>query len=289
MKKRLSLVLVFVLISVLLSSCLPGNTMKPDANSITTDEPAETDASEESLETESESVPSSERKFDLLEYLNQPLWPSDDEKSLSELQISYSIDELNDFFGENNAFDHVNGLAEDGPSILQVDAKFPIELFRTGCYCVYRVQEGGYYFAFFTRELVPDAAVAAPGSGVYYTSFYLSSLADYDSFSSLVPGRSTARNVMDITNATEFVFYLNCATYSYSLLKDGSLVRIEYDVKHNDTSKNLSPDDLVVTDMRLFERNTAPCNLSDILMKDVDEINKVNNQGTQETVLRVGN
>ena len=204
---------------------------------------------------------------------------ADDSKPLADiLTRTYELQKLRIFFGEipvneklgYNSSDHVPNL-----TINDVNEEFPIECLRRNHYVVYKVNEGGYFYVFWSLfiENMPEKesehSIEDTDNALVYFTAYLSpsSLKKESDFDSIKRGISTAEDVATIDPAFELSFLMSSGIRSYSLLEDGSVMEIWYE--HNDHME--SRKDLLVKRKEVLLKETASSvsSLANILSKDL--------------------
>ena len=184
------------------------------------------------------------------------------------LTQEYSLQELRDFFGYrfSNEVDYHN---ENDLSINGVHARFPIECLRSGdgfSYTVYKVREGGYFYVFWVLTSDPFASKESesePGAAVYFAAYIEKGMQASD-FDSLKEGVSTAEDVAQIDPAFEMMLLMSHATYSYSLLDDGTIMEIRYQ-----RPKSSNTRDLVIESKSIVDKDKPPSKLASILPEDL--------------------
>ncbi len=202
---------------------------------------------------------------------------ADDSKPLKDiLTKKYDLQELESFFGEIPPSEHLGYQSSDSKSNLtinQVNERFPIECLRKNHYVVYEVNEGGYFYVFWSLFIDPAPAKESGHSAedannaFVYFSAYLSpySLKRVSDFNSIQEGVSTAKNVAEVDPAFELTFLLSNRTPSYSLLDDGTVMEICYSWSDNLNSRN----DLVVESKEVISKDKCPSKLASVLLADL--------------------
>lgn len=191
---------------------------------------------------------------------------TDDSKSLeSTLTKEYDLTELKLFFENSNTNENI--VFDSLTSVLtfsEVNHQYPVEIVRTGGYSVYRVKQGGYFYVFWIKPLATDSSQANIEPSVYFTA-YLPSFKDSSIFDSLEVGISTAKDVKSIDSSFELSFLMSNGVFSYSLLNEETVLEIEYAYQ----GKIDGYDDLIVKDMEIVSRASAPSRYSAILSSDL--------------------
>ena len=190
---------------------------------------------------------------------------ADDSKPLCDcLTREYDLNELINFFNccsmnENIVFNTTSQFL----SFSDVNKCYPIEAVRTNGYSVYKVSQGGYFYVFWVESL---AAVHQSNSEPYvYFSAYLASDISADRFDSLTIGTSTAEDVKKIDPSFELSFLSSSGIFSYSYINDETILQIEYAYQENIDGY----DDLIVKDIAIVARASAPTKYSALLSSDL--------------------
>ena len=162
----------------------------------------------------------------------------DDTSALKDvLTKKYDIEELKEFFKNSyiNEGDRLNPLFST-LTFEEVNAKFPVEVFRSNYYSVYKVTQGGYFYVFWIPELGAEVNKLGDGLAVYFCA-YLDEpglLRAFDtrkrikSFDALIPGISTAADVRRIDPSFELYLLYSHGTYSYSYIDEETIVQVKY-------------------------------------------------------------
>ena len=181
---------------------------------------------------------------------------------------SYDIVELDAYFLYVNSlrYDYTK-TEEETPhhyTIDDVNKQFPIECLRSNgnaLYSVYKVEQGGYYYVFWSNATsIEDNTVSLIANFVTY----ISEQKEYEDFSEIVVGVSTANDVKSIDRYFEFVDFMSHSTLSYSLTPKG-LVEIKYDI--NTDADSL--DSYVVSSVNVVNRDSTVSCIAYILDKDI--------------------
>ncbi len=202
----------------------------------------------------------SERKVTPEQLSNIRINNSDDINSSK--MIEYSLDELNNFFGEYSAQElstfNICGNQKD-LSIESVNKIFPIQILRhneNSYYSVYRVSNGGFYYVFWSQN---DKGVSVSDT------FYINKLKNKNDFSSLQIGKSSYADVYKIDPSSELILLLSNGVYSYSLLDNKKLLEIQY--TFNDINDR---DDLIINSINIVSaKHQYGSILQSILKKDL--------------------
>lgn len=181
------------------------------------------------------------------------------------LTKEYDLNELKEFFDGRSVNEEIVFSADKLPlSFSEVNQKFPVEIIRTGEYSVYKVNQGGCFYVFWIKPL-DEATLQPTGEPCVYFSAYIT-LEDVSiTFDSLVCGTSTAEDVRKIDPFVEFCFLQSSGTFSYSYLDKETVLQIEYY-----SSQDLNGlKDLIVKEIKVIPRETAPSSYGIILTKDI--------------------
>ena len=194
----------------------------------------------------------------------------DNSERLEDIDFTeYDIVTLNEYFLQANSasqgYSKQNSLYDF--SIDSVNEKFPIECLRKSgysFYSVYKVIQGGYYYVFWASASPVESAGTEDDSFLIAVfASYLSEKADYEDFSTIIAGESTAKDVLAIDKYFDFVGEISHATLSYSLT-DLGLVEVEYDV--GEATDPL--EHYVVSSVKLVSRDSSLGHLACILKMD---------------------
>lgn len=193
------------------------------------------------------------------------------ENSLEEVQHKqYSLDQLTTFFGEypKNEYIVYNPNRDDWRNDCYNRFKAMSVLLDIGVmrkaedvyYCAFDVQEGGMYYVFWTDYFNDKNPLP-----IY--NVHISDLKDSSAFAGLMPGTNTAADVIAISNATELQFADNGNTISYTLLKDGKILKVIYEECEEITSR----DDLIINSIEEVDKQEclSVSFLSKIFEKDL--------------------
>lgn len=193
------------------------------------------------------------------------------ENSLEEVQHKqYSLEQLTTFFGEypKNEYIVYNPNRDDWRNDCYNRFKAMSVLLDIGVmrkvedvyYCAFDVQEGGIYYVFWTDYFNDKNPLP-----IY--NVHISDLKDSSAFVGLMPGTNTATDVIAISNATELQFVDNGNTISYTLLKDGKILKVIYEECEEITSR----DDLIINSIEEVDKQEclSVSFLSKIFEKDL--------------------
>lgn len=198
--------------------------------------------------------------------IHSPTYVADDSKTLDEsLTTEYDINTLQEYF-KNRCTNDIITYSEDTLKIDEVDKKFPLEVIRTDGYSVYKVKQGGYFYVFWADTMEPDYTIYSEPS-VYFTA-YISSSLDENLFNSITPNISTAQDIYEIDPNFELKFTLSSCILSHSFLNDNSVVQVMYYSKR----KNDTYEGILVKEISIIDRESAPSCFSRILSKDLPQL-----------------
>ncbi|MDR1735813.1 MAG: hypothetical protein LBR85_02955 [Oscillospiraceae bacterium] len=196
---------------------------------------------------------------------------SNTESLSSILTKSYSLGELRDLLGE---VPPTENYPSENPRVLrfrQINQKMPVECFRQiddkGRYSVYKVSEGGYFYVFWNIAYshTSDIDFIFEDYVVGFTAYLPFPVRlEAKDFDSIAIGLSTAEDVSLIDSAFELCFLMSGHLPSYSLLDDGSVMKICYDFK-----KLESRSDLVVISKEVVSKDDTVSKLALVLSKDL--------------------
>lgn len=182
------------------------------------------------------------------------------------LTTEYSLQELRCFFEHHNS--NVAQLDPDYTSLTlsDVDSCFPVEVFRSNGYTVYKVEEGGYYYVFWAMSFPYSGTDTDYSSGtpIVYFSAYCPSDRAVD-FSSIKSGISKASDVILLDPDMQLDLLSSCGVFSYSYINEKSLLKIKYQVMN--TLEQSS--DLLVEEMTIISRQSAASTFSSITEGDL--------------------
>lgn len=191
----------------------------------------------------------------------------EDKADINELDTiltkKYDISELMDYFGGRNGNESVFSNRLQPLDFNDVNQHFPIEVVRPEGYSVYAVNQGGYFYVFWSTHLENGNNRADYNPFVYFSA-YLSAPKELLMFESLKAGTSTAKEVKAIDPAFELQFMMSSGLFSYSILNEKSALQIEY----VSTSEFEEYDDLIVKNVKVISRGKAPAEYSSILAQD---------------------
>ena len=190
----------------------------------------------------------------------------DDIKTLeSNLTKEYDLNELRSFFKGSNANESIGfGSTVSALRFSEVNYRYPVEILRTGGYSVYRVSQGGYFYVFWIKPFATGTSQSNSEPSVYFSA-YLTSDISPDLFDSLTPGISTAEDVQRIDPSFELSFLNSNGIFSYSYINDETILQIEYAYQENIDGY----DDLIVKDIAIVARASAPTKYSALLFSDL--------------------
>ena len=181
----------------------------------------------------------------------------------STLTRTYSLVELQEYFGIVSPNEgQVYGTMQDSTRLKKsaINEKFPIEYTReistVVSYSVFKVDEGGYYYVFWSSNypVVKQAVIeSSEARGEVLFTVYFESLPQLNDFNMLEIGMSTAEDVSRISSAFELSFAMSVGPQSFSLLNDGSVLHIMYERNTNTKSR----EDLLIRQIRIMSKEDA--------------------------------
>ncbi|MBR1770973.1 MAG: DUF2905 domain-containing protein [Lachnospiraceae bacterium] len=191
---------------------------------------------------------------------------SDDTVNLSEaLTEEYEIDALRTYFDDQNR--RTGGIDGVSLSFNEVNQQYPIEVFRTGGYSVYKVKEGGYFYVFWNGGTFdPEETQAEQEPSVCFTAYIKDSdeRALLKDLRSLAAPQNTFANVKSADPSVYLCLLMSRGTFSYSYIDGDEAAEIEYD--RNTEVENW--DELVIEKIRVIPRDEA-LYFGNILAKDL--------------------
>ena len=103
---------------------------------------------------------------------------------------------------------------------------------------------------------------------MYFTAYLPDSKAikSKRDFDVLEIGISTAEDVFAVDSNMELTFSRSHGIFSYSLLKNGSIMEVEYYWPQNGANNR---SEMIVKDLRVYKENIMGCCLGDVLKKDL--------------------
>ena len=193
-----------------------------------------------------------------------------DEISLEDgLKNSYDLKELEDFFRYADWNEAMIMYSESSALFFSdVNEVFPVEFVRTRNYSVYKVNQGGYFYVFWAVSATDMDGVENPPVEF---SAYIQGDKSEESFYSLRPNVSTAKDVMGIDSYFELRFE-GTRTYSNSYINKEWILTVYY--KSPDSSESSGEDywdyeDFVIDEMLLNHRVWYPRAYAAILTNDL--------------------
>lgn len=178
-----------------------------------------------------------------IQYVDRkPVFVIDNDIWMTEFfNMEYSYDELELFFYDVNlAFKKFDDFfAKEYCDMLDIHEHFKIDCLRSTVvngekkyYIVYKVKEGGYYYVFLDKSDKYDETKDLTENLVVYYSYYVNELNDISMFDSIKEGESLFSEVYDIDEKV-LLKEEDGKYYSYSLIKDQQLLRIEHHIQPN--------------------------------------------------------
>ena len=192
-------------------------------------------------------------------------YAKDDSEPLEKcLTKEYELNELKEFFEGKNANENtVFCSVASELTFSEVNQRYPVEIFRTSGYTVYKVSQGGYYYVFWIDTFATDKKLNSEPR--VYFSAYLPSSISHSLFDSLTPGVSTAEDVKKLDPSFELSFLLSSGIFSYSYLNDETILQVKY--AHQEKIDEYS--DLIVREWIVVPRESVPSRYSVILPIDI--------------------
>ena len=189
----------------------------------------------------------------------------DDVKPLENLTKEYDINELSVFFKDSKVNESI-GFGSTTPPLVfsEVNARYPVEILRTGGYSVYKVSQGGFFYVFWIKPFTNNFNQLNNEPIVYFTA-HISSNMSLNMFDLLKSGVSTAEDVKSIDPNFELSFLLSYGIFSYSIIDSERILQIEY--THQKEFDGY--DDLIVKEMVIIPRKSAPSRYSSLLPDDI--------------------
>ena len=190
---------------------------------------------------------------------------TDDEKEIEDcLTKEYDLDDLLDFFEGTNTNEMVGSISRRNLYFSTVDKVFPVEIIRSKRYTIYKVNQGGLFYVFWSSlYTVGDDNQEVPlEPDVYFYTYILHDIPLSD-YKTIVPWKSTAADIKELNPFMELDFVRSCGTFSYCYLNPDQILEIEFV-----NSSVTDPDELVVFAKRTLYRNECPSCYSCILSKD---------------------
>lgn len=188
------------------------------------------------------------------------------------ITMRYSIEDLRSFFGNDSTMKSLNSKTKTPDiRISSANERFPIQCLRQSenkvLYAVYGVNEGGFYYIFWSGVFDPTSNVDEIIDWSVDFAIYLPTTIKLtkDDFKSIIPGSSTAEDVSAIDPNYELCLLTSSHMSSYSLLADGSILEIYYDFGESFKSES----DLVVVGMKKIVNEILPSKLASIYPGDL--------------------
>ena len=189
---------------------------------------------------------------------------SDNTKTLDSMQLeTYELEDLKNYFGgfsaQERSFYQLTTNTEN-LKIENLDKLFRIECLRfnkNSYYSIFNVKNGGLYYVFWEHHK----------SNTLIATFtcYISSLRNNHDFDGLQMGVDTYNNVLKIDPSSELVLILSNGIYSYSILNNKKMMRIEYQINEDLTGR----DSFIVKNKKIVDRTQTGTYLSSILDQDL--------------------
>ncbi len=193
---------------------------------------------------------------------------TDNTKSLDDvLTKSYDLKELLSFFSIYSINETIGKASyEDADPLLfsEVDQYYPVEVFRSKGYTVYKVKQGGYFYVFWVMPIINNSSKHEAEPTVYFSA-YIRSNKSYSDFEFLQNGHRTAKDLEAIDPYFELSFLMSNGIFSYSFLNDETILQVEYslDGEYKDYES------LIVKRIIEMPRQQSPSVYSSILSIDI--------------------
>lgn len=178
----------------------------------------------------------------------------------------YSIEELEKYFGKYSSMEQsVYNLKKEEYKYLTIENVkkiFPFSFIRENdnvFYSLYEVKEGGMYYIFWGIDSDDKLFVI--------NSIYIKQLKKLEDFKKIIVGKSTFEDIINISSACEIVLNLSSHISSYCLLKDNTVLQVDYDYKKLQTANRLSY--VVKSWEKKFFDEKLPTNLTKIYSSDL--------------------
>lgn len=194
----------------------------------------------------------------------------------------YSFEKLENYFSKSRT----KGLLSQkaiSRTFNDVQQEFPVEVLRvvmsgvnngnryySGCYTVYKVKEGGYYYAFFDPDFSKPLYDLKDNSQLIH-SMYINKELDVSAFESIEIGKSTMSELMKIDPYYATYLLIGNFDLTYSLLNKNEIMEIEYDVVSNGAHyTSYTADNFIVKEktVRTIDRDRKVSILEWILPED---------------------
>ena len=174
-----------------------------------------------------------------------------DQAARDVITVSYPIAQLRQLLGDLEYTYDSNATELPKLSMADLNAQFPIECLKNK-YCVFSVQEGGYYYVFWSKGggFRAGDPVDLSRAKVNY-AWYVPRLCDKSEFESLVIGESTLSDVKKIDPSVVTHYGLDSfggmlgkghAAYTCCALADGAYLLICFDYVNNEAIVQLIED-----------------------------------------------
>ena len=195
-------------------------------------------------------------------------------ESLESVPQSYSIADLQPYFEAASQWENNEYKTEDYV-YTTINEVFPGGILREctsgrGHYTVYKVKEGGRFYIFWSTLNAKTSDLSSntfnPTKAIGIQTSYVLDLKEKTAFDCLIENESTAEDVIEIDPATQFTFARSSWITSISLLKDGSVLMIEYDYDNN---KPFLKSNMVVHKTVLLPKGEYQGGLAGVLPEDL--------------------
>lgn len=193
-------------------------------------------------------------------------YATDDMQSLDDgLSKSYSLSELLSFF-KTRDINKASNKENDANSLLfsEVNARYPVEVFRSNGYCVYKVEEGGYFYVFWVMSINNTSPQQISEPAVYFSA-YIPSNKSISDFEALQIGHNTAKDIEAIDPYFELCLLMSNGIFSYSFLNGETILQVEYDLN----GEYDGCESLTIKSITTVPRQNSSSKYSIILEKDL--------------------
>lgn len=177
----------------------------------------------------------------------------------------YDLQVLSDYFDGHNANETVLSKEPQFLYFTDINREFSVQTVRPGGYTVYAVEQGGYYYVFWSNANAKSVSDLDEGNLYVYFSAYIFDAKNALLFESLKIGESTAADVREIDPYFELSFLISNGIYSYSFLNNESILQIEY----MSDGKISNYSDLIVKSTKILSRKDSPSKYGSILADDL--------------------
>ena len=167
---------------------------------------------------------------------------ADNSVNLDSLDMpAYTLQELNAFFPKYS-WDEIRNYGIESAEMLMletVNEYFPVQVMRNNeeiRYSIYKVKEGGYYYVIWGVHYCSQHGIF---ESFVADTMYMNALRECSDFDSLIIGESTYADLNHIDPASDITLTDPRGIYSFSLLKERKLLRVEYEGLKTEGQENL--------------------------------------------------